>query len=62
MPVIAVITGKQDGLTSLRVVPVPQSSEPSGFHPSLVVLPVLSHVERGRKPGHHDRWPDGGAS
>lgn len=52
---------KQSTFTSLSNLPVPQSSEPSGFHPSFVLLSVLPHVERSGKPGHHDRWPDGGA-
>ena len=38
-----------------------QPSESSGFDPSLVLLSVLSHFERGRKPRHNDRRPDGGA-
>ncbi|TMS16454.1 Dedicator of cytokinesis protein 3 [Larimichthys crocea] len=36
-------------------------SEPPGFDPSLILLPVLSHIERGGKPRHNDRRPDGGA-
>lgn len=38
-----------------------QPSEPPGFDPSLILLPVLSHIERGGKPRHNDRRPDGGA-
>ena len=39
----------------------PQPSEPPGLDPSLVVLPVVPHVQWGRKPRHHDWRPDGGA-